>query len=257
MPSFKDLTGQTFGRLYVVKLSKKEVRGKRSRYYWLCQCECGKQCEVRTDCLTTGNTESCGCIHKEVAIQNVSKHHSHKMSGTCLYHVWQKMKYRCCNQNSNDYERYGGRGITVCDEWLIFEKFALWAMSRGYSEHLSIDRIDNNKGYYPENCRWTDSRTQARNRRSNIKVIYEGKKITLAEASEKTKIAFSTLRQRKEQGKQGKDLFRAPRVLEKRSVVYDGRHISLQELSRITGININTLYTRYTNGKRGNDLIAQ
>jgi hypothetical protein len=256
MATFNDLTGQRFGRLVVLKLSKQKKSGKRYRYYWFCQCDCGNTHEVRTDSLTSGNVQSCGCLHKEQAIKNVSLHHSHKMSNTRLYHIWQKMKARCSNERSSDYYKYGGRGITVCNEWMDFNLFCQWALSNGYSDDLTIDRIDNNRGYSPNNCRWVNAKMQARNRRSNIKVSFKGQEMTLLEASELSGIKYSALIARWNRGVRPPKLFNDVKSAgQKRSVYYNGKDVSLTELSKLTGINLNTLKSRYRAGKRGDDLI--
>ncbi len=257
MPRFKDLTGQRFGRLTVIDISKKVQSGKRERYYWKCKCDCGNYHEVRTDSLISGNVQSCGCLHKEQAIVNVSLHHSHKQSTSRLYGIWQKMKDRCLNENVPCYDRYGGRGITICDEWKDdFEAFFKWAVDNGYSEDLTIDRKDNNKGYFPDNCRWATNKEQARNRRSNIVVAYQGKEMTLIEASEKSGLPYSALNARWNRGIRGEELFaRLTSKGIKREVLYHGKIITLKELSELTGININTLKSRYRAGKRGEDLV--
>ena len=257
MAKFKDLTGQIFGKLTVIGISKKVQSGKRIRYYWKCKCECGKYHDVRTDSLISGNIQSCGCLHKEQAIKNVSLHHSHKQSGSRLYGIWRKMKDRCLNENVPCYSRYGGRGIDICDEWKNdFEAFLKWALENGYNEHLTIDRKDNSKGYSPDNCRWATNKEQSRNRRSNIVVSYKGKEMTLIEAAEKSALSYSALSARWHRGIRGEELFAEVIVQgKKREVLYQGKIVTLKELSELTGININTLKTRYRAGKRGNDLI--
>lgn len=257
MAVFKDLVGQRFGRLEVIKLSKKEKRGERYRYYWECLCDCENICYVRTDSLTSGNVRSCGCLHKEQAIKNVSIHHSHKQSQTRLYRIWQKMKDRCFNSNIPCYKRYGGRGITVCDEWKDdFKAFYDWSMLHGYADDLTIDRIDNDGSYEPTNCRWVTNRMQSLNRRTNIQVEYNGKIMTLIEAAQESGLPYSALSARWGKGVRGNELFAelAPKG-NKREILYDGKIISLRELSEITGINHNTLKSRYRSGKRGDDLI--
>lgn len=162
-----DLTGKRFGRLTVIGV---EDNGKRKTYY-VCQCDCGNVKVVRSDALISGVTKSCGCIKKEQDKTNLTANHSHKMSGTRIYETWQDMKRRCYNKQNTRYDRYGGRGITVCEEWLNnFESFYNWAINNGYADNLTIDRIDNDGNYEPSNCKWSTVKEQCNNRSSNINI---------------------------------------------------------------------------------------
>ena len=193
MPCFRDLTGERFGKLTVICVSRKVKSGKRERYYWQCKCDCGREKEVRTDCLTSGLVRSCGCMKKEQDRINLTKFHRHKLSHTKLWDAYYDMKSRCYNENNHRYNDYGGRGITICKEWLdSFDSFAEWSFSHGFKKDLQIDRIDNNSGYSPENCRWVTPKENCRNRRSNVMVEYNGKMITLVELSEILNIPYKT-----------------------------------------------------------------
>lgn len=174
----KNLIGEKFGRLTVIGLDDRDSK----KTYWVCQCDCGNTKSVRSDSLQEGRIKSCGCLKREQDRKNLTANHSHKMSGTRIYWIWQGMKGRCGNIHDPNYCNYGERGITVCEEWKNdFSAFYEWSMNSGYAADLTIDRIDNNKGYFPENCRWTDNKTQSNNRRSNITITIGNATKTLTE----------------------------------------------------------------------------
>ena len=208
MTKYKDLTGMKFGRLTVMRLDRERTKRKT---YWFCECECGNIKSVRSDSLQCGAILSCGCLKKEQDRVNLTKNHSHKMSGTRLYETWCGMKRRCNNPNDKRYDRYGGRGISVCEEWeSSFETFMKWAYSNGYKDNLLIDRINNDGNYEPSNCRWTDNKTQCNNRRSNIPIIINGETMTLKEYAERTGLSATMLYARYNRGERGDRLTREP-----------------------------------------------
>lgn len=183
MGKFQDLTGQKFGRLEAQKYLGKSK--------WLCLCDCGNFCNVCAYSLKSGNTKSCGCYNKEIAI---STNTTHSFSKTKLYGVWLGMRRRCHNQNDKKYNLYGGRGITVCPAWRNdFKIFYDWAINNGYAETLTIDRIDVNGNYEPNNCRWVNWKEQARNKRNNHIVEINNQKLTLVEFAEKYHLNYSTV----------------------------------------------------------------
>lgn len=155
MSKILDLTGQKFGFLKVLSITNDRKYGK---VVWLCKCECGKEHRVISCNLLNGSTISCGCKNK----LNLAKaNYKHGLSDSRIYNIYICMKERCYNPKSTSYENYGGRGITVCQEWLDdFMNFYNWAMENGYSDDLSIDRIDVNGNYEPSNCRWATNYTQ-------------------------------------------------------------------------------------------------
>ena len=172
MTAIKDITGRKFGKLTVLKLQTL----KNHRTYWLCQCKCGNTKVVRKDHLLSGVTQSCGCLEK-VNLSKLAFKSTHGHSAEPIYYVWNSMRQRCMNPKSTHYKNYGGRGIRVCDEWLtLFEPFYEWAMSHGYHEGLTIDRIDNDGNYEPCNCRWVTNKVQSNNRRNNH--VIEKKTVT-------------------------------------------------------------------------------
>ena len=162
-----DLRGQKFGKLTVLR---ENGRDKHNKVLWLCRCECGNEVTVRGDSLRNENTTSCGCYRRERVVETST---THGMSKTHLYYVWAAMLQRVGVYKGVDEEtkhNYQDRGITVCDEWLVFENFRDWALSHGYKEDLQIDRIDNDKGYCPENCRWVTPKENVNNRRNTIRL---------------------------------------------------------------------------------------
>lgn len=199
MPKHKDLTGQRFGYLEVLKrLENRMFPGGQTAPQYLCKCACGNEVVVLGQQLVHGRATSCGCYRAEAARKKFT---THGLSNTRLSRIWRGMKDRCCNPKSKIYKHYGGRGITVCDEWKdSFESFYEWAMSNGYSDELSIDRINNDGNYEPLNCRWVDDKHQCNNRRSNHVITYNGETHTLQEWAEKCGVEHTTLLRRIRKG---------------------------------------------------------
>lgn len=188
-----DLTGQRFGRLTVIGRDDKVTR----KTYWICQCDCGTIKSVRADILKAGKTISCGCKKKEQDKINLTAHHSHLQSSTTLYKRWQYIKNRCYNEHDPRYSNYGGRGIKMCDEWKDdFASFFEWANQSGYSEGLTIDRIDVNGNYEPNNCRWADNKTQCNNRTTNINITIGNATKTLTEWCEIFEVDYNKINAR-------------------------------------------------------------
>ena len=155
-----DLAGKQFGRLKVIE--RAETVNKRTK--WLCECDCGNEIIAEAYNLKSGHTQSCGCLQSEAAS---CANKTHGMTRTRLYRIWNCMHNRCYRKSYHAFKHYGGRGIVVCDEWLHdFQAFYDWAIANGYKDDLSIDRIDPNKNYSPDNCRWATMAEQNKNKRA-------------------------------------------------------------------------------------------
>lgn len=168
MPKLLDLKGQKFGSLFVLKKSNVI---KNNNVMWECRCDCGNKALVSSHRLRSGRTKSCGCKKSKFTSDRTAGAknygYKHNLRNTKLYAIWATMKQRCFNKMYKDYKYYGGRGITICDEWKDDVKaFYDWSMVNGYAEGLTIDRIDNDGDYSPDNCRWTTMKVQRENQRN-------------------------------------------------------------------------------------------
>lgn len=155
----QDLTGQRFGRLVVIAEAEKRKDRKRR---WLCQCDCGGRTITGTNNLTSRNTRSCGCLTREAARD---RHLKHGGKGSRLYNIWKNARQRCTNTKATDYKLYGGRGIAFDPVWDDFGVFREWSLANGYNDSLTLDRLDPDGNYSPENCRWATWKEQRHNQR--------------------------------------------------------------------------------------------
>ena len=193
MVKFIDLTGQKFGRLTVLKTFR-----RNNKTYCEYQCDCGNIKTIYYYSLKKGNTKSCGCYNKEL-VSTLNRKHG--LRQTRLYLIYYRMVSRCYNKNNNRYKNYGGRGITICDEWIHdFKAFYDWAMANGYQDNLTIDRIDVNGKYEPNNCRWATAKEQSNNKTNNKYIIINGVNKTLSQWLDFYKLNSTTYYQRLQRG---------------------------------------------------------
>lgn len=190
-----DLTGQKFGRLTVVKRAKDKIRKNgKHEIMWECLCDCGNIEIVSRGSLRSSKVRSCGCLRKENTQKMKTKH---GLRNTRLYKTWSNIKSRCYNPNKDTFNYYGERNIIMCDEWKEnFLSFYNWSIEHGYKEELTIDRINPNGNYEPNNCRWITMKKQQNNKLNNHYIIYKGEKHTLMEWSEILNINYKALHKR-------------------------------------------------------------
>lgn len=190
MGKANELTGMVFGKWSVLHRVENNYKNCTR---WLCVCECGKEKIVYGFHLTSGKSKSCGCANfKNLNYSNLR----HGMTGTKIHQAWTHMRARCNNADDKNYKNYGGRGITVCVEWDSFESFYDWSMANGFRNDLSIDRIDNNGIYEPNNCRWTTNKVQQNNTRFNRLISINGTTKTFTQWTELIGINKATLEYR-------------------------------------------------------------
>lgn len=190
-----DRVGQRYGRLVVTSRSENRTEPSGAvRAFWNCVCECGVEKTVSGQALSRGRTLSCGCLASDARKQQAT----HDMSGSGTYKTWHMMVQRCTNPNGTHWDSYGGRGITICDEWKVFENFHRDMGTR--PENTTLDRIDNEKGYGPDNCRWASKLEQANNRRTNIPITLGTETKTIAEWGRSTGLGKSVVANRLRRG---------------------------------------------------------
>ncbi len=190
MPPLRDLTGLVFTNLKVIRRSANNAQHKPQ---WVCLCSCGKEHIATAHHLTSGHTTSCGCRKAELnKTRNLTHGQARRKYGspTKIYFIWSSMRMRCNNPDHKSYKNYGARGIKVCPEWDLFEQFYM-DMGDAPFVGAEIDRKDNDKGYSKDNCRWTTAKVNNNNRRSNLKIHFNGEILSGQEISDRTGIRYN------------------------------------------------------------------
>ena len=227
-----DMIGQRFGKLVVVSRAENDKKGQAR---WLCQCDCGGSTITTRYNLITRQTKSCGCILRSPRTTELDK----KLKG-----VLGNMKARCNNPKHTHYKYYGGRGITVCEEWQHVDKFREWAYNNGYKPGLTIDRIDVNGNYEPSNCRWVTMQEQNYNRTDNHLLTYKGETKCLAEWESQLGIDHRTILIRLNNGWTVEQALSTPINNHLTKISYNNQTHTLAEWATITNINVGTLHSR-------------
>lgn len=197
-----DLTNKHFGRLTVLEFS--EVRNRRA--YWLCECECGNRKVIRGDALLSERARSCGCIKKEREKENFRIDNLHGCKKHPAYTIWINMMHRCYKVGDCNYKNYGGRGIKVCSEWHDVRNFCKWADDTGYVKPLTIERVDVNGNYCPENCTWIPQAEQALNKQNTARILYNGEIRPLVSVARELGLNVGTIKNRWKKGIRNNDI---------------------------------------------------
>jgi len=249
MPRFIDKTGKTFGSLEVIAYAGKYVHGGAQ---WLCRCNlCGREVVCRSQKLGVNKTCSPKC---GVSISNTERAKHGCASRTSpkqkVHHVWSSIKQRCTNPKNTTYKSYGGRGISMYSEWMkdFTSFYAYIGEPPNYIERWTIERIDNNKGYEPDNIKWALPKEQASNRRTNVRLTYEGETLTIQQWAYKLGMSPTTLIKRKTKGKSVEEILKPKNVNYKKLVEYMGGMYTLREVAKLSGVPYQTIYNRNSRG---------
>lgn len=206
---FVDLTGQRFGRLTVIK----RVENNGKKVMWLCRCDCGNETTVFSGYLRNGDTKSCGCLSNDKLRERRFKHGESRK--TRLYNIWLHIKHRTSGKANEKRTKkwYTDKNIKMCEEWSDFRNFRDWANANGYDDLLTIDRIDGNKGYSPENCRWVDWKTQTRNKSNNINITRNGETKCLKDWCTELGLKYRSICQRIARGWDKEKALTTPKIV--------------------------------------------
>lgn len=245
MSKHKDLIGEKFNRLIVIE---KVGLDKNNQMQWLCECECGNMKIVTSHNLLNGSCKSCGCLNKELVSNRNRMRAIHGDCGTRLYHIWADMKSRCTNQNNPYFYRYGGRGITIYEEWCdSYVMFKEWALQNGYQKDLTLDRKNNDGNYEPSNCRWVNMSIQQNNKSSNKLLTYNGQTKTISEWSNELNIPCGTLYNRLHKGWSVEKTLETPRNAHKlkfKTLTYKGKTQTILQWAKELNLPRLVIYNR-------------
>jgi len=237
-----DLVGQKFQRLTVIEDTNRRNNGN---VIYRCECICKKETFVTSQSLRSGKRKSCGCLAKE-KIGKLNR--THGESNTRLHGIWKGIKKRCKNKNTKNFKNYGGRGITVCEEWSkSYVTFREWALKNGYHESLEIDRINNNGNYEPSNCRWVTRKENNNNRRNSRLLTINGETKRLREWCDLNKISCNTVRKRLNNGWSVEH----PLLFSKRTatkITVDNETRTVEEWAALKKITVVSIYDRLKKG---------
>ena len=185
-----DITGQRFGELTAIRFDHRDNSDRNKPHYWVFRCDCGNEIVARKSAVASGNTLRCkDCSSKRRSQLNKT----HGMTKTRLYRIWAGIVGRCNSTATTSWNRYGAKGISVCEEWLTFENFRDWAFANGYNDSLTIDRINPIGNYEPSNCRWANTREQANNKQKTLWIEYHGQRMPLSYWADSLGINYHTL----------------------------------------------------------------
>lgn len=254
MSSRIDLAGKEFGKLTVLEYAYT----KNCKAYWKCLCDCGKICIVPAGTLLNGTAKSCGCNRKEAMRKVATKH---GLRDTRLYSIWCNMKDRCYNQNNPQYKWYGGKDtpIEICSEWLHdFKTFYDWAMTNGYKDDLTIDRINFNGNYSPDNCRFVTIQEQQNNKSNNHLLTYNGKTMNITQWAQELGLPRGVIKDRLRGGwSVEKALTTPPKQWAPATLTWNGETHNYAEWSRITGIPADTILKRAKKGMSPEEILTK
>lgn len=267
MAKFIDLNGQSFGRLKVLKRAK----NKGTKAAWLCECGCGNQTVVEGSALRSGNTRSCGCLQLELLKKRSVTHGEARHDGTGYtkeYCAWRDMKARCYNPTHSEYKNYGVRGIEVCKRWLNNYECFLADMGRCPDKSMSLDKIDNDSGYYPGNCRWTTSKVQTRNMRRNVWYPCGDKNLCESDMANEINISNGSLRHLRKKGMPNDAVVahyadkyygidKKPYMKRRDNVCYyvNGRFVSQADFAKMVGVSTAAIAYKRKHSKNNDEVV--